>query len=279
MTDVHHPLPPPVASSVCIRWKSADYAPGARQSRPPQTPTGWFAMARCTPSSSVHLRAYRTFFAGQSDLDPFGPRQILPLKKVITRCGCPRGQAPGVIPLSTSSEARKQALPHALFSRNGERKEPAPARLLFDEKVSGTPASAAQRHSLPTHRTTIIKNTEAMKVKRNHHSKNSSRPHRVEIMYSDSEMELLNQRHQLVCNGMFVSRSEFIRRLSLDGEIKVAISAEDRILISKLNTLGVNLWELRKQAHNEGMLNLEIKFKNLIKELEETIGAIQSKIS
>lgn len=61
VTDVHHPLPPPVASSVCIRWKSADYAPGARQSRPPQTPTGWFAMARCTPSSSVHLRPTAPF--------------------------------------------------------------------------------------------------------------------------------------------------------------------------------------------------------------------------
>ena len=115
--------------------------------------------------------------------------------------------------------------------------------------------------------------------KRNHHSKNSSRPHRVEIMYSDPEMELLDQRYKEVCNGTYVSRSEFIRRLSLEGEIKVAISAEDRKAIAKLNTLGVNLWELRKQAHNENMFNLEIKFKNLAKELEDTIQEIQSAIS
>lgn len=44
--------------------------------------------------------------------------------------------------------------------------------------------------------------------KRNHHSKNSSRPHRVEIMYSDPEMELLDQRYKEVCNGTYVSRSE-----------------------------------------------------------------------
>ena len=98
-------------------------------------------------------------------------------------------------------------------------------------------------------------------------------------MYSDPEMVLLDQRHKEVCNGTFVSRSEFIRRLSLEGEIKVAISAEDRKAIAKLNTLGVNLWELRKQAHNENMFNLEIKFKNLAKELEETIQEIQSAIS
>lgn len=118
-----------------------------------------------------------------------------------------------------------------------------------------------------------------MKTKRNHHSKNSSRPHRVEIMYSDPEMELLDQRYKEVCNGTYVSRSEFIRRLSLEGEIKVAISPEVRRLLGKINVLGGNLWELRKQAHNEGMFNLEIKFKNLAKELEDTIQEIQSAIS
>lgn len=114
--------------------------------------------------------------------------------------------------------------------------------------------------------------------KRNHHSKNSSRPHRVEIMYSDPEMELLDQRHKEVCNGTYVSRSEFIRRLSLEGEIKVAISQEVRLLLGKMNILGGNLWELRKQAHNEGMFNLEIKFKNLANQLEDTIEEILSKI-
>jgi hypothetical protein len=118
-----------------------------------------------------------------------------------------------------------------------------------------------------------------MKTKRNHHSKNSARPHRVEIMYSDPEMELLDQRYKEVCNGTYVSRSEFIRRLSLEGEINVAISAEDRKAIAKLNTLGVNLWELRKQAHNENMFNLEIKFKDLAKQLEDAIEALQSRIS
>jgi hypothetical protein len=46
-----------------------------------------------------------------------------------------------------------------------------------------------------------------------------------------------------------------------------------------MNILGGNLWELRKQAHNEGMFNLEIKFKNLANQLEETIEELQSKIS
>lgn len=118
-----------------------------------------------------------------------------------------------------------------------------------------------------------------MKAKRNHHSKNSSRPHRVEVMYSDSEKELLDQRHREVCNGTYVSRSEFIRRLSLEGKIKVAISPEVRRLLGKMNVLGSNMWELRKQAHNEGMFNLEIKFKNLVKELEDVIGELQSNIS
>jgi Arc/MetJ-type ribon-helix-helix transcriptional regulator len=118
-----------------------------------------------------------------------------------------------------------------------------------------------------------------MKTKRNHHSKNSARPHRVEIMYSDPEMELLDQRYKEVCNGTYVSRSEFIRKLSLEGEIKVAISQEVRLLLGKMNILGGNLWELRKQAHNEGMFNLEIKFKNLANQLEETIEELQSKIS
>lgn len=118
-----------------------------------------------------------------------------------------------------------------------------------------------------------------MKTKRNHHSKNSSRPHRVEIMYSDPEMLLLDQRLKEVCNGTFVSRSEFIRKLSLEGEIKVAISPEVRRLLGKINVLGGNLWELRKQAHNEGMFNLEIKFKDLAKQLEDAIEALQSRIS
>jgi hypothetical protein len=65
----------------------------------------------------------------------------------------------------------------------------------------------------------------------------------------------------------------------LEGEIKVAISQEVRLLLGKMNILGGNLWELRKQAHNEGMFNLEIKFKNLANQLEETIEELQSKIS
>ena len=98
-------------------------------------------------------------------------------------------------------------------------------------------------------------------------------------MYSDPEKMLLDQRLKEVCNGTFVSRSEFIRKLSLEGEIKVAISQEVRLLLGKMNILGGNLWELRKQAHNEGMFNLEIKFKNLANQLEETIEELQSKIS
>lgn len=115
--------------------------------------------------------------------------------------------------------------------------------------------------------------------KRSHHAAKSSRPCRVEVMFTEEEMKLIDYRLSVVSNGKKMSRSAYIREMSLKGGVWQAVSAEDRKTIARLSNLGTNLWNLRKTLHNEGMLGHEIKVKNIITDLEKEIAFFQDKLS
>lgn len=115
--------------------------------------------------------------------------------------------------------------------------------------------------------------------KRSHHALNSSRPCRVEVMFTEEEMKQIDYRLSLASNGKKMSRSAYIREMTLKGGVWQAVSAEDRKDIARLTNIGTNLWNLRKTLHNEGMLGQEIKVKNIITDLEQIIAYFQDKLS
>lgn len=115
-------------------------------------------------------------------------------------------------------------------------------------------------------------------MKRSHHSDRSSRPRRVEVMFTDEEMKVVEYRWKMIRKDTKMPRSEYIRRMALTGSVCQAVSSQDRKDISRLVNIGTSLWNLRKQAHNEGLYGMETQFKDFAEEFEQIIEYYQEKL-
>ena len=112
------------------------------------------------------------------------------------------------------------------------------------------------------------------------HHGSKKRPHRMELTFSDEEWNLLQKKAK---ESGEKSLTKFARKAIVNaGVVSAKVTEEDRKEIGKLKIIGVNLWQLRKQLHNEGidektLNNLEVFYDEFAKIIKFYRGKIDKK--